>query len=346
MILSAEQKAIIGARGNMKINAVAGSGKTTTMIEYAKTRAAKAKILYLAFNRSVKLEAEKKFKAKGLNNVTVQTAHALAYKQIISGSGYKVRSSAYKTHEIAAILGIKGGSEKHAEYMIANHILGFFAYFCNSDKQQLKDLNYLDVVTDHKAAFFVKQFYTYIEKQTERLFQKMNRAEMEVSHDFYLKKFQLVNPRLHFDYILFDEGQDASAAILDVFLKQDAIKVIVGDTHQQIYSWRHAVNSLEKVNFETFHLSTSFRFTQVIADLANRVLAWKDHIRSHELLAIKGVGTCTEFKSKAVIARTNLGLLLEAIHFIKEKRKFNAFILRAILILTPMLRTVLLYMIF
>lgn len=81
--LTQEQHAIINSTGNIKINAVAGSGKTTTIIEYAKTRAKEARILYLAFNRSVKLEAVKKFADKGLRNVKVETAHSLAYKNIV-----------------------------------------------------------------------------------------------------------------------------------------------------------------------------------------------------------------------------------------------------------------------
>ena len=59
MELTKEQYNIVHSVGNIKINAVAGSGKTTTVIEYAKARPQNSKILYLAFNRSVKLEAMK-----------------------------------------------------------------------------------------------------------------------------------------------------------------------------------------------------------------------------------------------------------------------------------------------
>jgi len=57
MPLTPEQQAIIQSSGNIKINDVAGSGKTTTCLEYARTRPAGSKILYLAFNKSVKIEA-------------------------------------------------------------------------------------------------------------------------------------------------------------------------------------------------------------------------------------------------------------------------------------------------
>ena len=52
----------------------------------------------------------------------------------------------------------------------------------------------------------------------------------------------------------------------------------MGDTHQQIYGWRFAVNSLEKADFKHYYLSTSFRFSQDIANLAMEILKWKKHI--------------------------------------------------------------------
>jgi F-box protein, helicase, 18 len=321
MELTKEQNDIIASTGNIKINAVAGSGKTSTMIEYAKTRPATSKILYLAFNKSVKLEAAKKFADKGLTNVKSETAHSLAYKHIVFQKNYKVRAQGYKTNEIAELLNLQGNEEKHTEYVIANHINKFIAYFCNSDKQKVQDLNYLDTVTDPKAKTFVSSFYDYIAKQTRILLGKMDKGEIEITHDFYLKKFQLSNPKLKYDYILFDEGQDASAAMLDIFFKQPATKVIVGDTHQQIYGWRFAVNSLEKADFKTYHLSTSFRFSQDIANLAMDVLKFKQHIDLYQPITITGKGNSKEIKTKAVLARTNLGLLLKAIEYVTEKNK-------------------------
>lgn len=326
MHLTPEQELIINSTGNIKINAVAGSGKTTTIVEYAKTRPSKSKILYLAFNKSVKLEAIKKFESQGLKNVKVETAHSLAYKHIIFRYRYKVRLQGYKINEIAELLKIKGnlptgqaGGEKHTEYIVANHISKFITYYCNSDKQNIEDLNYLDIITDHNAKTFVRINYKYIENQTIQFLSKMDKGEIEITHDFYIKKFQLSNPKLNYDYILFDEGQDASAAMLDIFLKQKTIKVIVGDTHQQIYSWRYAINALEKVNFNTFNLSTSFRFGQDISNLAMQILQFKKQGESQNLITIKGQGNNLETKTKATIARTNLGLLLKAIEYVKEK---------------------------
>ena len=323
MKLTQEQHAIINSTGNIKINAVAGSGKTTTIIEYAKARSRSSKILYLVFNKSVKDEAIRKFSENGLNNVKVETAHSLAFKHIVRGSDFKLNSSGYKIHEIVELLHLEGNGEKHTEYIIANHINKLMAYFCNSQKRKIQELNYLDTITDRKAKAFVRLFYSYIVRQTRILMSRMDKGEIEITHDFYLKKFQLSNPTLHYDYILFDEGQDASLAMLDVFLKQTATKVIVGDTHQQIYSWRYAVNSLEKVDFKTYLLSTSFRFSQDIANLAIEVLKLKRYIKMSTTIPISGVGNSNQITNKAVIARTNLGLLLKAIEYVTEKKQIK-----------------------
>lgn len=319
-----EQYEIINSTGNIKINAVAGSGKTTTIVEYAKSRPKNCRILYLAFNKSVKTEAVKKFNDKGLNNVNVETAHSLAYRNIVYNNNYRIRSQGYKSHEISELLGLRITGEKHGEHIAANHVIKFISYFCNSEKQKVNELNYCDVVSDPPAQVFVKKHYDYIETQTRRLLSKMNSGEIEVTHDFYLKKFQLSDPVLNFDYILFDEGQDASSAMLDIFLKQKATKVIVGDTHQQIYGWRHAVNSLEKTDFKNFMLTESFRFSQDIADLAMEVLKLKGLISEFDPVSVTGNKVINEENSNAVLGRTNLGLLLKAIELVTEKKKIKS----------------------
>jgi superfamily I DNA/RNA helicase len=312
MQFTPEQQAILDTNSNLVINAVAGSGKTTTLIAYAASRPAAASILYLAFNKTVKSEAEKKFNAAGLKNVTVETAHSLAFKHVMRYSSYTLAQD-FRSFEIAQLLGIASG-DRHVDLIIANHVLRFVSYFCNSKARKVQDLSYIDVITDAKAKAFVKHHYTLIESFTRALLAKMDKGEIGITHDFYLKKFQLSNPALHYDYILFDEGQDASGAMLDVFLNQPAIKVIVGDAHQQIYGWRYAVNSLQQVDFPVYHLSNSFRFDDEVAMVANKILAWKKHLLLPPAVKIIGAGKAADFiHTKATIGRTNLALLIEAI---------------------------------
>ena len=77
---SAEQQLIIDAiqRGeNIVVNAVAGSGKTTTILGIAKQIPNK-KILQITYNRALKLEVEKKAKINKLDNLKILTFHGLA----------------------------------------------------------------------------------------------------------------------------------------------------------------------------------------------------------------------------------------------------------------------------
>jgi ATP-dependent exoDNAse (exonuclease V) beta subunit len=80
------------------------------------------------------------------------------------------------------------------------------------------------------------------------------------------------------------------------------------------------VNSLEKADFKTFNLSASFRFNQDIANLAMEVLKWKKIIGREPPFKITGKGTPENIKSRAVIARTNLGLLLRAIEYVTKQK--------------------------
>ena len=312
MQLTPEQLAVLSTNCNLVINAVAGSGKTTTLIEYAKSRPAHSKILYLAFNKTVKTEAIQKFSAAGISNVKVETAHSLAFDHIVKHSPYQVVVG-YKSHEWCDMLGIKTG-DRHADFIIASHVSKFISYFCNSQSLKVQELNYANVVTDAKAKTFVSNFYAVIERLTREALAKMDKGDIAVTHDFYLKKFQLSHPVLPYDYILFDEGQDASAAMLDVFLKQDCIKIIVGDAHQQIYGWRYAINSLQQVDFPVYNLSNSFRFDDEVALVANKILAWKKQLQQTPAVKIIGAGVVSDtLITKATLGRTNLGLLLNAI---------------------------------
>tara|TARA_R110001592_G_scaffold103051_1_gene290391 strand:- start:17696 stop:19417 length:1722 start_codon:yes stop_codon:yes gene_type:complete len=315
-----EQKDIINSKGNIRINAIAGSGKTTTVIEYAASRPEKAKILYLVFNKSVKTEAIHKFEKKGLFNVKVETAHSLAYGKIVRKYKYKV-CQGYKSHELVPLLNLFEDSQRHGVFILANHINKLVSYYCNSAVEKVSELKYIATVTDPKAKGFATKFYDTILEKAEYFIELMHKGEIKITHDFYLKKYQLSFPKLQYDYILFDEGQDASAAMLDIFMSQDATKVIVGDTHQQIYTWRYAVNSLEKADFKTYNLSTSFRFNQEIAQLASNTLDLKSLVSIHNKFDIYGKGSCNEEKTKAILARTNLGLLYNAIDYVVNEKK-------------------------
>jgi superfamily I DNA/RNA helicase len=319
MHLTEEQKRIVQSNGDIKINAVAGSGKTSTLIEYARQRADAKRILYLAFNRSVRVEAQRRFAEEGLGNVDVQTAHSLAFRHVVPRCGYEVRNG-YKAHEIKELLGLESGAgDPHAAWLLASHVGRLTSLYCNHAAERVADLDYASTVEDEKSAAFARHHAVEIIESTRQLLAKMDRAEIPVTHEFYLKKFQLGKPRLAYDYILFDEGQDASPVMLDVFLSQAGGKVIVGDVHQQIYGWRYAVNALSGVHFADLPLTTSFRFGPLIAALAVECLGWKRHLGLTQEVRISGLGKPGKQHSHATLARTNLALLKRAIEAVSGR---------------------------
>jgi F-box protein, helicase, 18 len=111
MQFTSEQEAILATNEDLVINAVAGSGKTTTLVSYAASRPANSKILYIAFNKTVKNEAIQKIAAAGITNVRVETAHSLAYDHVMRSANYDLVAG-FKTHELCEILKIKTGAGK------------------------------------------------------------------------------------------------------------------------------------------------------------------------------------------------------------------------------------------
>ncbi len=322
MQLTDEQEKIINHEGNLKVNAVAGSGKTTTILQYAQKRP-HAPILYLAFNKSVKLEAEHKLSQMGLNNVRVETAHSLAYKYTAPYRRYTLRFD-YKPHEIAAILHIRPKPGDLSHLKLASHVYRFVRYFCNSKAQKVVEINYLETLTNLESLAFATENHELIVHYTRLFLAKMHKGEIDIIHDFYLKQFQLSNPILPYDYILFDEGQDASGAMLAAFVNQSAHKIIIGDQHQQIYGWRFATNALQQVDFPTMDLSKSFRFNQEVARLSKSILQLKTEIGQSSKVNIQGLGAHQPIKSRVTLARSNSKLVSRAIELLIQQKELKS----------------------
>jgi len=82
MNLTLEQESIINTKEpSFKINAVAGSGKTTTLLLYAQKKS-NLKILYLAYNKSLQISLQEKLKNYDIPNLSISTIHSLAYNKI------------------------------------------------------------------------------------------------------------------------------------------------------------------------------------------------------------------------------------------------------------------------
>lgn len=312
MIPTDEQLLAINHRGDSVVSALAGTGKTSLLIE--KSKHLKDKILYLVYNRSVKLEADKKFKKAGITNIDILTNHGLAHKYFnvkkYLGAN-KLKTSNFKSYEILDILRKK---DTDANLAIAAHAVKLFNIFTYSKEEAIEEVKYQDYINSNDALGFYKHNKVKIYDWAQALWETMLAGRCDITHDFYLKAYQLTKPKLHYAHILTDESQDSNPVSLDIVLNQKAFKTFVGDENQAIYAWRGAVNAMSQMDYPRFYLTNSFRFDQRIADLANSVLAWKKHIGVTDLLNLKGVGGKeTGGNLSAYIGRTNVHLLTKFI---------------------------------
>ena len=87
--------------GHGIIDAVAGAGKTTTIMECARFAADPTRVLFCAFNNSIAREIDKKFKERGMAGVVTKTIHALGFQILRENSNYAnrldLRESKYRT---------------------------------------------------------------------------------------------------------------------------------------------------------------------------------------------------------------------------------------------------------
>ena len=99
-------------------------------------------------------------------------------------------------------------------------------------------------------------------------------GKLKFEHDHYLKMWALTDPQLNADFVALDEGQDSNGVIVDLVRKQNSQQIVVGDSAQQIYAWRGAVDALATWPAKhRLQLTQSFRFGPAIAEEANTWLA-------------------------------------------------------------------------
>ena len=303
----------IGSR--LKIEAFAGSGKTTTLRAIGHNLASKNG-LYLAFNRSIAKEAALKFPG----NVLCKTAHSLAWS---IGRRYQDRLSGRLTPSlIQAEIKLP-----HDHSAMAQAAMQVVARFCQSDAEEINEslLTAEDLLSLAELNLNIGTLSANLVESAKKLWDELVdvNCKLPISHDVYLKKWILTRPSLPYDFVLFDEAQDANPAILDLLLRQrNAQIVFVGDRYQQIYSWRGAVNAMSKFECDKVaYLTQSFRFGDAIAEAANFVL--RDILGCpREIKGNPSIKSQIERNSRprAVICRTNL----EAVHWLIRANRVSS----------------------
>jgi F-box protein, helicase, 18 len=311
--LTEEQKNIITSKeSKIKIEAVAGSGKTETLYYYSKERP-KNRILYLVYNKSAQLESEKTFGK--LPNVTVKTIHSLAfgYKGLQYLKKNKLLQGSYNAYDVLRDLSLGTDIE------MAIKVINGYNNFLLSDLYSVYDLK--DFNNDQNKKTILKNIDILFNLK------KSFNNSIKVEHDFYLKLFQLSKTDLSkkYDTILLDESQDSSLLVYDIIKNSNINNIVMcGDRFQQMYAWRNALNIMELFDGKEYRLSTSFRVSNNIAYLSKIILKQIGDID----IDIKGFNKDNKIINKinynnqyGILCRTNAEVISNSFNSIEKGKK-------------------------
>lgn len=289
-----EQAAVLDSDAHVRIvQAFAGTGKTTTLRMLAERLLGK-RVLYLAFTKANQIDAEKKF-GRG---VKCLTTHALAMP--ITGRAYRAKLTA--NLQLKSII---DALRMPPDYLLASDIRRVLLAYLASDARNIEDIVPPRMRGDATVAGAQRVW---------EIMQDPHNATVGMLHDGYLKLFQLRNPALPYDHILFDEAQDSNPVTAAIVAGQPCPKTYVGDEHQQIYQFRGAKNAMRDVQGHRLKLTQSWRFGSLIADVANRVLVEKGE--TSRVVGRNGEGELWPVdtsKPYTTICRTNAGIFEQAV---------------------------------
>lgn len=263
---------------NLVVEAGAGTGKTSTLVLAASEMPSTRRGVYVAFNKSVQVEAKAKFPA----NVLCTTAHGLAYRALGRLYADRLNGPRVPGREVARIMQItaaldlttSAGQRVLDPAVLAGIAAGTVERYCRSADLVIGP-GHVPTVNgvDGPAKDVLRD---YVVPVAEAMWQELHgkRGRLRFAHDHYLKMWALTEPDLRTDVVMFDEAQDASPVIAKVVQAQQSQLIAVGDSNQAIYGWRGAIDALENWPAQVrLPLTQSWRFGPAIADEANKWLA-------------------------------------------------------------------------
>lgn len=333
-VWSKYQEAIFDAyentKSNLFINATAGSGKTSTMLECLKRTSPAKKKQFLAFNKSISAELSQKVPA----GVDVNTFHSKSI--FIFYQNFSIKPSINENkcfgicQECLDLQEIPFNKRLKYSFDLQN--------IWNQLRSSLLEINITNIVSicielnievDERMVDDIKIIKNEWIKRAKNLSSK--KYEIDFCDMLYLT-YLLVNPENYpkYDVVFTDECQDLNYIQKDLVLKLLKPKgrfVVVGDFSQQIYGFQgsstEVFSSFKEIeNTLCLPLSISYRCGKNIVEEARKV--FPEHIEASPT-AIDGIvrhGSLSEASSgDFVLCRNNLPLIEAFIYFLEDKKQ-------------------------
>jgi len=218
----------------LAIKSVAGSGKTTTLLELSKIHSDK-KILYLAFNKSLITEIDDKIRKQKIGNLFPMTFDSLltsSYKSVKKRSPDITDLKPQNIHTI--IEWFKG-----KPFNIRKMYIDMYKKFCGNPMYSTPQEYGNCILGDEKP--LLNSLWRNTLSGNLITFDSLRKLSLN-EHWFkgYIDK--------KFDMIMIDETQDFDIMMLNMLLNDTTIpKIFVGDPMQSIYQWRRCINGFEKL---------------------------------------------------------------------------------------------------
>ncbi len=251
-------------KGNAIINAVAGSGKTTTLVESIKLLSGKNN-LFLAFNKSIKEELQKRVNNMGIN-IDVNTYHGHGYSIILKNNKGNVTIDNYKYRKLLKSCD-KYNKTNDENLLNVLNIKNINGYLDKISKIKLFGETNKDIEESEenilKLCGLIRSYLVTDQSEIEELVEKyainVNKTEIKTTIELINLGEEITNvidftdmvylpvklgmSFTQYDTILIDEVQDTNAIQRELMvrsLKLDGRFIGVGDKKQAIYGFSGA----------------------------------------------------------------------------------------------------------
>lgn len=333
---SPQQEAIFKAckdtTDSLVIEALAGTGKTTTIIEA--TRYLSGKVLLCAFNKRIADELKSRVEAMDLgDNVHVSTLHGLGFRLIQRlQPGTDVDNMRGLGLALDALKAVDGPISKNYQWIVKDS-----ASICKEVAPFLKATDG-KVVAEIAYSFghFDRLDPRFLEVTCDAVLESMRRAleptgTVDFSDMLYVPLHRIAS-RGEYDVVVVDEAQDmnrAQLALAQQVLKENGRLIVVGDRHQAIYGFRGADRGSmdrlqEAFKAKVLPLSVTYRCPLSVVNVAQALVPGLQAAPSAPAGEVAYQGYSHMIRDAApgcfILSRLNAPLLRLCLTFIKEGR--------------------------